>query len=114
MDYKDTCASEVKQCPLTTTDYLFFKYRAVHIKLSAIRDEFFGHISLNKLFEKARNSELPISCYRLDDSQKCEWFVHLYELAEYLDKIYLENYKVYEANKQHQSKKGDWHDKGRL
>jgi hypothetical protein len=43
-----------------------------------------------------------------------QWFVHLYELAEYLDKIYLENYQVYEANKQHQSKKGEWHDKGRL
>lgn len=114
MDHKDTCASEVKQCPLTTTDYLFFRYRAVHIKLSAIRDEFFGHISLNKLFEKARNNELPISCYRFDDSQKCEWFVHLYELAEYLDKVYLENYKLYGIAKQQQPRKSGGHEEGKM
>lgn len=93
---------------LNTIDYLFLQFRTVHIKLEDIRKQYFSHLCLEKMQEKARQQKLPFTCFRFDESsQKGYFFVEIHELARALDEIYLKNYQNFKANVQESTKPKD-------
>ncbi len=67
-----------------------------HIKLEDIRKEYFSHLCSEKMQERARQQQLPFTCFRIDESsQKGCFFVEIHELARVLDEIYLKNYQSF-------------------
>ncbi|MCY6413299.1 MULTISPECIES: pyocin activator PrtN family protein [Acinetobacter] len=73
---------------LSTSDYLFMKYRSMTVLLDEVVREYYPHLSKVKVLEKARNQEFPFSCFKLDKSQKAPYFVHVQDLAKVLDQQY--------------------------
>lgn len=73
---------------LSTTDYLFMKYRSMTVLLDEVVRDYYPHLSKVKVLEKARNQEFPFSCFKLDKSQKAPYFVHVQDLAKVLDQQY--------------------------
>ena len=61
---------------LNTIDYLFLQFRSIHIKLEDIRAVYYSHLCPEKMKEKARQQQLPFTCFRIDEgSQKGHFFV---------------------------------------
>ncbi len=73
---------------LSTSDYLFMRYRNTTVKLDDVVKDYYPHLSKVKMLEKARNQDFPFSCFRLDKSQKAPYFVHVKDLANVLDQQY--------------------------
>ncbi|WP_087542847.1 pyocin activator PrtN family protein [Acinetobacter sp. WCHA29] len=73
---------------LSTSDYLFMKYRSMTVLLDEVVKDYYPHLSKVKVLEKARNQEFPFSCFKLDKSQKAPYFVHIQDLAKVLDQNY--------------------------
>ena len=73
---------------LSTSDYLFMKYRSMTVLLDEVVKDYYPHLSKVKVLEKARNQEFPFSCFKLDKSQKAPYFVHIKDLAHVLDLQY--------------------------
>lgn len=73
---------------LSTSDYLFMKYRSMTVLLDEVVKDYYPHLSKVKVLEKARNQEFPFSCFKLDKSQKAPYFVHIQDLAKVLDQSY--------------------------
>lgn len=73
---------------LSTSDYLFMKYRSMTVLLDEVVRDYYPHLSKVKVLEKARNQEFPFSCFKLDKSQKAPYFVHVQDLAKVLDQQY--------------------------
>jgi|GEM_PF-1293033 len=90
---------------LSTIDYLFLQFRSIHIKLEDIRAEYYSHICSEKMKEKARQQQLPFTCFRIDESsQKGLFFVEIHELAKSIDEIYLKNYQSFKSAVQKSTK----------
>ncbi|QOW41977.1 hypothetical protein G0027_03360 [Acinetobacter indicus] len=83
---------------LSTTDYLFLKFRSTFIKLEDIRKEYYPHLCIEKMQEKARQQRFPFTCFRIDESQKGAFFVEIHELANVMDEIYLKSYQSFKAS----------------
>ncbi|ENX51455.1 MULTISPECIES: pyocin activator PrtN family protein [Acinetobacter] len=81
---------------LTTRDYLFLKYRSVHIKLEDVVKEYYPNLSKENMLARAREKRFPFTCYRIDESQKGAFFVNLQELAEAIDHIYRTQYSIFQ------------------
>ena len=79
---------------ISTTDYLFIKYKVLVIPLTEIVNDYYPHLSKAKMMERARQQEFPFTCFRLDSSQKAPYFVHLNELAKLFDEQYLDASKL--------------------
>lgn len=79
---------------ISTTDFLFLKYKELTVPLSVVANEYYPHLSKAKMMEKARNQGFPFTCFRLDSSQKAPYFVHINELAKLFDKQYQEAAKL--------------------
>ena len=63
---------------LNTIDYLFLQFRSIHIKLEDIRTVYYSHLCPEKMKEKARQQQLPFTCFRIDEgSQKGHFFVEI-------------------------------------
>ncbi|RUP39022.1 MAG: pyocin activator protein PrtN [Acinetobacter sp.] len=73
---------------LSTSDYLFMRYRSMTVLLDEVVKDYYPHLSKVKVLEKARNQEFPFSCFKLDKSQKAPYFVHIQDLAKVLDQNY--------------------------
>jgi hypothetical protein len=73
---------------LSTSDYLFIRYRSMTVLLDEVVKDYYPHLSKVKVLEKARNQEFPFSCFKLDKSQKAPYFVHIQDLAKVLDQNY--------------------------
>lgn len=73
---------------LTTSDYLFMRFKTTAVPLNEIVKEYYPHLSKLKMLEKARMQAFPFTCFRLDASQKAPYFAHLKELAKVLDEQY--------------------------
>jgi len=73
---------------LSTSDYLFMRYRSTTVKLEDVVKDYYPHLSKVKMLEKARNQDFPFTCFRLDKSQKAPYFVHVKDLAKVLDQNY--------------------------
>ena len=73
---------------LSTSDYLFMRYRSMTVLLDEVVKDYYPHLSKVKVLEKARNQEFPFSCFKLDKSQKAPYFIHIQDLAKVLDQNY--------------------------
>lgn len=85
---------------LKTIDYLFLKYRTTPIKLEDITKEFYPHLCKERVLEKARQQKFPFACFRIDDSQKSPFFVHIHDLANAFDEIYRKSFPIYQNTMQ--------------
>ena len=71
---------------------LFLQFRSIHIKLEDIRAVYYSHLCPEKMKEKARQQQLPFTCFRIDEgSQKGHFFVEIHEFSKAIDEIYLKN-----------------------
>ena len=90
---------------LNTIDYLFLQFRSIHIKLEDIRAVYYSHLCPEKMKEKARQQQLPFTCFRIDEgSQKGHFFVEIHELARAIDEIYLKNHQSFKSAVQKSTK----------
>lgn len=75
---------------LTTTDYLFMKYRTMTVELITVVKEYYPHLSKAEALRKANNQEFPFSVFKIDTSKRAPFLVHIKDLADILDKKYSE------------------------
>ncbi|WP_267531129.1 pyocin activator PrtN family protein [Acinetobacter oleivorans] len=75
---------------LTTTDYLFMKYRTMTVELMEVVQEYYPHLSKAEALRKANNQEFPFSVFKIDPSKRAPFLVHVQDLANILDKRYSE------------------------
>lgn len=85
---------------LTTSDYLFLKYRSVHIKLEDVVKEYYPNLNKENMLTRARQQRFPFTCFRIDESQKGAFFVNLHELADAIDDIYRTQYAIFQNRAQ--------------
>ncbi len=85
---------------LATHDYLFLKFRSVHIKLEDVVKEYYPNLCKENMLARAREKRFPFTCYRIDESQKGAFFVNLHELAEAIDNIYRTQYSIFQNRTQ--------------
>ncbi|WP_373883464.1 pyocin activator PrtN family protein [Acinetobacter pittii] len=80
---------------LTTTDYLFMKYRSITVELMTIVQEYYPHLSKAEALRKANNQEFPFSVFKIDPSKRAPFLVHIQDFADIFDKKYSEATKDY-------------------
>lgn len=73
---------------LSTTDYLFMKYRSMTIDLMTIVEDYYPHLSKAEALRKANHCEFPFSVFKIDKSKRAPFLVHLNDFADVLDKQY--------------------------
>lgn len=73
---------------IPTLTYLFMIFGTINPTLEDVGSVFYKHLSRTKLLEKARNQSFPFACFKLEESQKAPYFVHLKDLANVLDTQY--------------------------
>ena len=62
---------------------------------------YYSHLCPEKMKEKARQQQLPFTCFRIDEgSQKGHFFVEIHELARAIDEIYLINRQSFTSSVQ--------------
>lgn len=86
---------------ITHTEYLFWQFRTMLIPLKDVVKCYFPHMDSNKALEKVRKGVFPIPCRRLDDSQKAPYFVHIKDLADFLDRIFQQEKGFIQTDIQH-------------
>lgn len=66
---------------------------------------YYSHLCPEKMKEKARQQQLPFTCFRIDEgSQKGHFFVEIHELARAIDEIYLKNHQSFKSAVQKSTK----------
>lgn len=75
---------------LKTIDYLFIKYRSMTVELMTIVTDYYPHLSKAEALRKANNQEFPFSVFKIDQSKRAPFLVHVKDLADILDKQYSE------------------------
>ncbi|WP_440095205.1 pyocin activator PrtN family protein [Acinetobacter baumannii] len=75
---------------LNTIDYLFIKYRSMTVELMTIVTDYYPHLSKAEALRKANNQEFPFSVFKIDQSKRAPFLVHVKDLAHILDKQYSE------------------------
>jgi len=75
---------------LNTIDYLFIKYRSMTVELMIIVTDYYPHLSKAEALRKANNQEFPFSVFKIDQSKRAPFLVHVKDLADILDKQYSE------------------------
>lgn len=80
---------------INTFDYLFIKYRSMTVELMTIVADYYPHLSKAEALRKANNQEFPFSVFKIDQSKRAPFLVHVKDLADILDKKYLEASKDY-------------------
>ncbi|MBJ8504368.1 pyocin activator PrtN family protein [Acinetobacter seifertii] len=85
---------------LSTFDYLFLKFRSLHVKLEDVVKEYYPHLCKERMLERVRQNRFPFSCFRMDDSQKGTLFVDIRELAEVIDDIYRKQHTIFQNRTQ--------------
>lgn len=75
---------------LNTIDYLFIKYRSMTVELMTIVTDYYPHLSKAEALRKANNQEFPFSVFKIDQSKRAPFLVHVKDLADILDKQYSE------------------------
>ena len=80
---------------LNTIDYLFIKYRSMTVELMTIVADYYPHLSKAEALRKANNQEFPFSVFKIDQSKRAPFLVHVKDFADVLDKQYLEASKDY-------------------
>ena len=75
---------------IDTSDYLFMKYRSMTVELMTIVSDYYPHLSKAEALRKANNQEFPFSVFKIDQSKRAPFLVHVKDVADILDKQYLE------------------------
>ena len=75
---------------MNMNDYLFIKYRSMTVELMTIVSDYYPHLSKAEALRKANNQEFPFSVFKIDQSKRAPFLVHVKDLADILDKQYLE------------------------
>ncbi|TCB67519.1 pyocin activator PrtN family protein [Acinetobacter sp. ANC 4178] len=75
---------------LNTLDYLFMRYRSMTVDLLSIVSDYYPHLSKAEALRKANNQEFPFSVFKIDQSKRAPFLVHVKDLADILDKQYSE------------------------
>ena len=75
---------------LNTIDYLFIRYRSMTVELMTIVTDYYPHLSKAEALRKANNQEFPFSVFKIDQSKRAPFLVHVKDLANILDKQYSE------------------------
>jgi hypothetical protein len=71
---------------LTTPFLLMAQYGgAAVVPLEAVRRDYFGHLTTQKLLQKILAGQIRLPVVRIEDSQKAARGVHLQDLADYID-----------------------------
>lgn len=71
---------------ISTQDYLFLQFGKLVVSLDDVCAEYFPQLKHSQINRKASEQGFPFPCFRLVDSQKAPYFVHISELAKALDK----------------------------
>jgi pyocin activator protein PrtN len=58
------------------------------VPIDQVCRDFFGHLTVDKLFRKALRGDLTLPIVRIENSQKAQQGVHLVDLATYIDNRY--------------------------
>ena len=80
---------------LKTIDYLFIKYRSMTVELMTIVTDYYPNLSKAEALRKANNQEFPFSVFKIDQSKRAPFLVHIKDLADILDSKYSEASKDY-------------------
>jgi len=75
---------------MSTKEYLFIKYRSMTVELMTIVSDYYPHLSKAEALRKANNQEFPFSVFKIDQSKRAPFLVHVKDLADILDKQYSE------------------------
>ena len=70
---------------IDTSDFLFMKYRSMTIELMTIVADYYPHLSKAEALRKANNQEFPFSVFKIDQSKRAPFLVHIKDLADILD-----------------------------
>lgn len=77
---------------MKTIFLLMAEFDSPIIPLEAIRERYFNLSTKEEADRRARNHKLPVSAFRMG-GQRSQWFVHVEELAGYIDKLASEQKK---------------------
>ena len=80
---------------INTLDYLFMRYRSMTVDLLLIVSDYYPHLSKAEALRKANNQDYPFSVFKIDQSKRAHFLVHVKDLADVLDKKYSEASKDY-------------------
>ena len=80
---------------ISTSDYLFMKYRSMTVELMTVIADYYPHLSKAEALRKANNQDYPFSVFKMDQSKRAPFLVHVKDLADVLDKKYSEASKDY-------------------
>ncbi|MCK4086607.1 pyocin activator protein PrtN [Acinetobacter radioresistens] len=80
---------------INTLDYLFMRYRSMTVDLLLIVSDYYPHLSKAEALRKANNQDYPFSVFKIDQSKRAPFLVHVKDLADVLDKKYSEASKDY-------------------
>lgn len=80
---------------IDTSDYLFMKYRSMTIELMTIVADYYPHLSKAEALRKANSQEFPFSVFKIDQSKRAPFLVHVKDLANVLDTEYSKASKDY-------------------
>lgn len=71
---------------ISTQDYLFLQFGKLIVELREVCQIYYPHLSHTAMNRTASEQGFAFPCFRLADSQKSPYFVHLSDLAVALDK----------------------------
>lgn len=71
---------------ISTQDYLFLQFGKLVLTLDEVCDVYFPQLKKSQINRKASEQGFPFPCFRLTDSQKAPYMVHITELAKAIDK----------------------------
>ena len=75
---------------IDTSDYLFMRYRSMAVELKTIVADYYPHLSKAEALRKANNQDFPFSVFKIDQSKRAPFLVHVKDLADVLDQKYSE------------------------
>lgn len=71
---------------ISTQDYLFLQFGKLVVELREVCQIYYPHLSHTAMKRTASEQGFPFPCFRLANSQKSPYFVHIAELARAIDK----------------------------
>ncbi|MBO7705742.1 MAG: pyocin activator PrtN family protein [Acinetobacter sp.] len=75
---------------IDTSDYLFMRYRSMAVELMTIVADYYPHLSKAEALRKANNQDFPFSVFKIDQSKRAPFLVHVKDLDDVLDQKYSE------------------------
>ena len=69
---------------MKTAVILLIKYESPTVPLVDVCNDYFG-LDVKAAKERALNQQLPVPVFRMTNSQKSPWLIHINDLAAYID-----------------------------